>query len=277
MNTKLAYTLTDNDCRFIENTRFETSGIPLDSCIIIVVNEGVGIIEVDSLRFAVRQGYLGVLNSRKIGEVRLSAAFSCNMLIVPHRFSENVFYKVTTRELWAFIERCPLFPCDNRQFQMLRVWSSQIEWTFCYCFPEYANELLRNQFHNFFIALSSELQNYGMGNKQRIDHHFRMIACKFLDYVSMNYHSHKDVEFYADKLCISTSYLNRVVRETLGKSPKAIIDGMIVTTIKDMLASGDKSIKIIAAELHFPDASYLSRYFIKHTGITPTEFRTKHN
>lgn len=273
----MTYTLADNNCRFTENSRFEITGIPRDSCIIIVVTEGVGIIEVDSQRFAVRQGYIGVLNTRKIGDVRLSAAFSCNMLIVPHRFSENIFYKVTTRELWAFLERCPLFPCDNRQFQMLRIWLSQIEWTFCYCFPKYAEELLRNQFHNFFIALDSELQRYGMGNKQRIDHHSRMVVSKFLDFVSRNYTNHRDVGYYADKLCISTSYLNRMVRETIGKSPKEVIDGKIVTAIKDMLAGSDKSIKIIAAELHFPDASYLSRYFIKLTGITPTEFRTKHN
>lgn len=119
MNEEQTYTLTDNDCRFIENSRFGITGIPADACIIVVVTEGVGIIEVDAQRFAVRQGSLGVLNSRKIGDVIISSAFRCNILIVPHRFAENIFYKVTTRELWAFLERCPVFRCDNRQFHIV--------------------------------------------------------------------------------------------------------------------------------------------------------------
>ncbi|MCR6506441.1 helix-turn-helix domain-containing protein [Bacteroides sp. KH365_2] len=56
-------------------------------------------------------------------------------------------------------------------------------------------------------------------------------------------------------------------------SPKEIIDRQIVMEIKRMLISTDLSAKEIADRFHFDSTSYMGRYFRRHTGMTPTEFR----
>lgn len=161
--------------------------------------------------------------------------------------------------------------------QMIQIWMQQVEWTFCYCLPAYSEDLLRNQIHNFFIAYDTELQRAGLDATDRESHRARMLVGRFMELLSRNYKSHRDVKFYADQLCIATSYLNRLTNRVLGNSPKELIDGKIINSIKDTLATSDKSVKRIAAELHFPDASYMARYFTRHTGLTTTEFRTKHS
>ncbi|MDE7005047.1 MAG: helix-turn-helix domain-containing protein, partial [Alistipes sp.] len=74
-------------------------------------------------------------------------------------------------------------------------------------------------------------------------------------------------------LCISTRYLSTVVRSIAHSSVKEFVDRAVVLEIKMLLQSSDLSVQEIAYRLHFPDQSYLGRYFKNHTGMSPTEYR----
>lgn len=57
------------------------------------------------------------------------------------------------------------------------------------------------------------------------------------------------------------------------QSPKEIIEQMIIVEIKTYLSNTNLSIKNIAAEMNFEDPSYMCRFFRRHTGSSPTEYR----
>ena len=81
------------------------------------------------------------------------------------------------------------------------------------------------------------------------------------------------MSYYADKLCISTRYLSTIVRSVAHSSAKEFIDRSVMLEIKMMLQSTDLSVQEIAYRLRFPDQSYLGRFFKKHAGESPTEYR----
>lgn len=84
------------------------------------------------------------------------------------------------------------------------------------------------------------------------------------------------IGFYADRLCISSRYLNEIIVEySKGKTPKELIDEQLTVEIKVQLNKLDLSVEEVAGICCFPDSSYLSRFFKKHTGITPKEFRNR--
>ena len=84
------------------------------------------------------------------------------------------------------------------------------------------------------------------------------------------------IGFYADRLCISSRYLNEITVEySKGKTPKELIDEQLTVEIKVQLNKLDLSVEEVAGICCFPDSSYLSRFFKKHTGITPKEFRNR--
>lgn len=84
------------------------------------------------------------------------------------------------------------------------------------------------------------------------------------------------VGFYADRLCISSRYLNEITVEySKGKTPKELIDEQLTVEIKVQLNKLDLSVEEVAGICCFPDSSYLSRFFKKYTGITPKEFRNR--
>ena len=85
----------------------------------------------------------------------------------------------------------------------------------------------------------------------------------------------REVGFYAEKLYITSRYLSSITQSVAEKSAKYIIDKHAIQRIKIMLKYSNMSIQDISYELNFPDQSFFARYFKKHTGMTPIEYRTK--
>ena len=80
---------------------------------------------------------------------------------------------------------------------------------------------------------------------------------------------------YADKLNLSTAYLNECVKNTTGYSVSYHIQQRVILEAKRLLYYSDKSVKEIAAELGYDDYPYFSRLFTKIAGITALAFRNK--
>ncbi|MDB5036051.1 MAG: Transcriptional regulator, AraC family [Chlorobi bacterium] len=78
---------------------------------------------------------------------------------------------------------------------------------------------------------------------------------------------------YAELLCVSRNHLNSTVRKLLGTTIGELIQERIILETKRLLYHTDASVKEIAFQLNFDDPSYFSRFFRKHTGMTPQEFR----
>lgn len=96
---------------------------------------------------------------------------------------------------------------------------------------------------------------------------------KFTSLAAAEYGVHHDVGYYADRLCITPNYLNKVVRQTLGTTAKLYIHNMLYEEAKRRLVYTSATIYEIAEDLHFDTASYFIRFFRKHAGITPLQYR----
>lgn len=84
------------------------------------------------------------------------------------------------------------------------------------------------------------------------------------------------VAFYADKLCITPRYLNEVIAQHIhGKTPKQLIEEQLTAEIKVLLNDPKLSITEIALHFNFSGQSYLSRFFKKHTGLSPKDYRVR--
>lgn len=100
---------------------------------------------------------------------------------------------------------------------------------------------------------------------------------RFRQLVDEYYLTESGVEFYADKLCVTSNYLNRLVRQSLGKSTKQYIQNRRVEEAKRLLRYTSLPIADIAEKLNFDTSSYFVRAFAKAEGITPLQFRQRQN
>lgn len=134
--------------------------------------------------------------------------------------------------------------------------------------------MMRNQWQNFFLGFESAVKpllavtdRKAVGAPRRLFQRFCQLLCE-------NCWARHDVRFYADKLCVTPYYLSRITHRIFQVSPKELIDRQLIMEIKTMLVSTDFTVKEIADRFSFESASYLGRYFRRHVGMTPLEYRS---
>lgn len=95
---------------------------------------------------------------------------------------------------------------------------------------------------------------------------------RFIQLVSQHCHEQHQIDYYAERMCLTNRYLGTVIRQTSGVTAKEWIDRALTTYAKTLLLHSNKSVAEISFELNFPNPSFFSKYFKRATGMTPLDF-----
>lgn len=98
---------------------------------------------------------------------------------------------------------------------------------------------------------------------------------QFLDLLSHEKQKRRQVNYYAEKLCITPKYLSTVCRKASGKSPIRWITDSVMEDCYLLLRSTNLTVKEISNKLGFPNSSFFGQYFREQAGMTPIEYRTR--
>ena len=98
---------------------------------------------------------------------------------------------------------------------------------------------------------------------------------QFLSILSHEQQKRKQVNYYAEKLCITPKYLSTVCRKVSGKSPIRWITDSVMEDSYQLLRTTELTVKEISNKLGFPNSSFFGQYFREHAGTTPIGYRTK--
>ena len=155
----------------------------------------------------------------------------------------------------------------NGMFGLLKVYFDQTE---CTCI----SQLVLCQLKAFFIGFHEYLQRNPQYRPDEVkSYRVRELFNRFMMLLEKDYKISRDVNYYAEKMNISSKYLTNIVNQVTGHTPKTIIDQYVILQLKLHLKRSTQSIKEMAWEFHFADVSFFCRYFKKHTGLTPQQIR----
>lgn len=102
------------------------------------------------------------------------------------------------------------------------------------------------------------------------------VVSQFLLEVRKSAVSHKDGMYYAKKTGLSLSQLERRLKKETGKSVLQWVDWFRIEYCKNQLLYSDQRVLVLAEELGFSTAEYFSRYFKAHTGMSPMQYKERH-
>lgn len=140
------------------------------------------------------------------------------------------------------------------------------------------SEYMENSLRHGFCALVYRICDSVLGKedvpqpigvKERSSEYFE----RLMNLLSDHYREQRNVEFYAEKMNISSKHLSRVIRNYTGKSVHQWIDEFVALEIKNLLKYSNMSIQQISYSLHFPNPSFMGQYFKRITGMTPGEYK----
>jgi AraC-like DNA-binding protein len=98
---------------------------------------------------------------------------------------------------------------------------------------------------------------------------------RFIALVGEYSSSQRGVGFYAEKLCLTSKYLSKLIKQASGRSAPDWINSFVILEAKNLLRYSDLSIKEIVFQLHFPNQSVFYKFFKTHTGMIPSEYRKR--
>jgi len=91
-----------------------------------------------------------------------------------------------------------------------------------------------------------------------------------------HYAHHWPVERYARQLRLSETSLNRLCRRLTGGTGFDLVQQRLALEARRRLIHLRRSVSGIATELGFKDSAYFCRFFRRHSGVSPIEYRRRH-
>ena len=98
---------------------------------------------------------------------------------------------------------------------------------------------------------------------------------EFIRLVSEHHRKERRVDFYAERMFLSSKHFSTVIKKVSGKTAGQWIDEYVILEAKTLLKYSAMSIQEISYYMNFPNPSFFGKYFRHHTGMSPSEYKTQ--
>lgn len=207
--------------------------------------------------------------------LKVSKDFSTDYL----NMSDDMFYEVfrnVSSSFCQFVYNYPIFRLTSEQLHQLKIWHEQLYWLDKNIHGIQKKKLIIHYLQSLMVVIDEEILKISQQLPLVAMPRQLEILREFGALLQSHVKEHHDVAFYAHKLLITPYYLSTITSKVMQETPKSLIDKQLVMEMKKSILI-NTPLKVIADQLHFEDTSYMSRFFKKHTKLTPSEYREKTN
>lgn len=239
----------------------------------LMVDHGEAEIEVDGITKIVKTGDLVCAIPGDVWIWKWSAAFRGKFVFFEAPFILAGLIGGYTLEPISYLNSDYHYPFINlsaKRYLKLRDLIADMEE--CHGEKPIFYDLLRAQLWQFIFLTEKEyIANGNSGRKTTSSNHLPV----FVNLVNRHFRENQDVAFYAEKMNITTNYLNKIVRNALGHSAHDFIMNRVISEAKILLRLTDVSVNELAYSLGFSDPNYFIRVFKKWEGVSPKEYQKR--
>ena len=259
----------NNFSNHVQNHHFTNLPHKHDFYLVVLITEGSGWHEVDFVRYTIEKGSVFMLQPGQMHYWELSSDIDGFVFFHTKTFFDEVYttFKINNFPFFNSFYSNAEFSVSNDKLERLAILMKELitETQLPAYFSKQKIHALLNlvyiEFSRGFIQENSTIQSAYL-NK----------LLSFENEIELNYKSEKSVQFYANKLNISSKHLNRIVKESLNKTSSELIADRIILEAKRLLIQSKLNVSEIGYELGYFDKSYFVRFFKKQTGETPMNF-----
>ena len=135
------------------------------------------------------------------------------------------------------------------------------------------DELLANQMEIGTRLMEIYLHEKGIVSTQ-VYNSPQQLLNRFLNAIVKHFRESKEVQYYANLLCLSPKYFGTIIKESTGTSASDWISHYVIIQAKSLLRHNkDLNIQQISYQLGFSDPAAFTRYFKANAGLSPKEYR----
>lgn len=280
----LATYCIEKDFLVIKYPKFDSSFIPLEeharfsNSIFILCTQGELEFTINLKKEIIRRNEALMVTPNQIIQCfNMSEDFRGYFLIFRPEFTEDISLFKNTLPFLIEISKKPLF--TNLSEENVKLFSEYCEFILLIEDNPLTKgniNILKSLLTSFLHILSAFFEENLSNNDNLIEEkqsRGNLIFKKFLKLLVENYTKERSVAFYADKLCITPKYLGTICREVGKKLATDIIASAVILDAKAKLQKEELTVQEISNSLNFPNPSFFGRYFKRHTGFSPLQWR----
>lgn len=253
-----------------------TPPMRLNALLMVLALEGTSEISLDYIPYTVgANSFVTIMPSHTFQLNRVSEDFKGILIIASKDFLEecNVGNRNPSLVNYMTIKKNPCTQLDAKEAAKLVACLDVIRGKMKEHTHFYQKEAVTLSFLSFLV----ELANTFMGKANRLVKptltRKEELFEQFLQLLFEHCKEQHVVTFYADKLFITPQYLSLILKELTGRSANKWIDDALIVEAKILLKAPQATVQQVADELHFSDQSTFGKFFKKHMGISPMEYR----
>lgn len=247
----------------------------IDETVVLFVRSGEAHVELNFINYELKHGaVLTIVPQSTIKCTSISEDFCGSMLCFDHDFGVEAIPRPEP-SYFDFIRSYPLGAMPPQREEPTHAGIGNIVYFLYENDGKHRILIVKNIVQSVLLEIYDDVKKNFLADKPKAADRQHDLFMQFIHLVHQHGDKHRDVTFFAGKLCITTRYLASIVHNIAGETAKDIIDRHCVQEIKALLRTTNQSIQSIAIGLDFPDQSFFTRYFKKLVGKTPKEFRSE--
>lgn len=248
-----------------------TNPIKFTSNCSIFVKEGEGRIEIDLLSYDIKGPCIvNIRQGQIIQNIQFGQNIDAYVIVLSKRFCDNLFLLLKDSSSFGTSTLNRVVSVPSQLVSKFVKFYDHIKDIFSDSKGSNAYQAMILAIASFFYECGTKCYHPILDSTQKSAHR---ITEKFISLVQQNFKKERFLEFYADKLDVSSKHLSRTVKENTGFSAVEWIDRFVILEAKVLLKASNLTIQQISDELNFGSQSFFGKYFKKHTGFSPKEFR----
>jgi AraC-like DNA-binding protein len=200
----------------------------------------------------------------------ISDDFCGSRLLISPEYGK-ILYNDYLPSMSLFFEEHPYLEVEEKDMKQLESLFNLLRLTIVNGDDDAKGTMIKLLF-DFFFQVISHMTEYKKFRKQDDETRMKALFESFQKLLDTYHETTRSASFYADKLCITTSYLYKVVKKATGLSTKNYIENYVLQVARKLFKEG-KSVKEVTYSLGFPNQSAFGSFFRRNTGQSPVAFK----
>lgn len=254
----------------------DTTAMRLNALLLVLVTGGTARLNLDYNPYEIGPNHLvTIMPTHTIQISESSSNFKGYVLIISKSFLEGCTSVKNGQSMLRYMQvrKSPCFSIEPEQTEFLAAYCSSMRAKIRDTEHLFQKELIQNALDGFFLELGNIIgRKYGTIAQPSLSRK-ELLFEQFLQLLFKHCKEQHVVTFYADKLFITPQYLSLILKDLTGKSANKWIDDALIVEAKVLLKAPQATVQQVADALHFSDQSTFGKFFKKHMGISPMEYR----
>jgi len=240
--------------------------------VLLIVIEGTGTHQIDLKEYSLKAGTVLKIAKGQVHSFQKKPTYKGYLIVFTEAFLLNYFSKSSINLISHFYNYYLVSPITynkglNEALLNQLIPELKIETTFG------RKNIVASLLDLYLLRLERSVNSSQLLNSES-KNYTKFIQFKNL--VEVDFTSTRNVKDYAQKMLVSTKFLNQIVKEFTLNTAKSFIDNLVILEAKREIVSLDKSVKEIAFDIGFDEVTNFTKFFKNRMGVTPNEFRKAH-